>query len=368
MGLACRALGVVLLWLVSFLPRGRQEWGEAVYAEAVAVPASGERARWLAGGIRVVAGQARLGWRSGWWLAVAAAATLAVRAGWHSGSTIPSARIDRVFLILLVVLLGLAPWVVRVIFGPVADNRTARVVRTAAYGLVCALVPVLIVLSGYAGARFENMHAMNPERWRDDMVSGAVGSSILLLVLIGAYAVAVLIMTARRPALSPVTLSIGAGSGAAAGLLAYALTPFGGVLHVGPFWLRLLAYPALFVLLGIVPIAAGIAVTGRTGRTGQGTAAGLLAGAAAALVVTVLTIPTMVAFPTHVPLKWANPDPNVPHGTLYELQMSVGDTAGRYLAVLILAPLLGAGLGAWGAEARRPRPTIDGARGVTAGV
>jgi len=38
-----------------------------------------------------------------------------------------------------------------------------------------------------------------------------------------------------------------------------------------------------------------------------------------------------------VPLSWANPDPAAPHGTPFEIQMTVSDTAGRYLTVLVLA-------------------------------
>ena len=65
-----------------------------------------------------------------------------------------------------------------------------------------------------------------------------------------------------------------------------------------------------------------------------------------AIVVTTLTLVMMRLHPGRVPLKWANPDPNVPHGTPYEIQMSVSDGAEVYLALLILAPIIGAILGA----------------------
>jgi hypothetical protein len=77
----------------------------------------------------------------------------------------------------------------------------------------------------------------------------------------------------------------------------------------------------------------------------DGAVAGLWAGISGALVVTTLTLVMMRLHPRRVPLRWANPDPNVPHGTPYEVQMSVSDGAEVYLALLILAPIVGAILG-----------------------
>jgi hypothetical protein len=70
----------------------------------------------------------------------------------------------------------------------------------------------------------------------------------------------------------------------------------------------------------------------------------------------------MVLLPRQVELKWANPNPNVPHGTDFELQMSVGDAAGKYEVGLLVLPLLGLVLGAAGGAglgretASPPRP------------
>jgi hypothetical protein len=69
-------------------------------------------------------------------------------------------------------------------------------------------------------------------------------------------------------------------------------------------------------------------------------------GGVAALVLATLTIGTMVLAPHAVTLEWANPDPRVPHGTPFEIQMSVGDAAIRYLFALLAGPALGLMLGA----------------------
>ena len=66
----------------------------------------------------------------------------------------------------------------------------------------------------------------------------------------------------------------------------------------------------------------------------------------------------MAAFPTHVALEWASPDRNVPHGTDYELRMSVSDGAATYLWVLFLGPLLCGALGFLGGSAPAPRPQL----------
>jgi hypothetical protein len=79
------------------------------------------------------------------------------------------------------------------------------------------------------------------------------------------------------------------------------------------------------------------------------------------LVLSVLTIGTMLMFPGQVDLIWANPDPNVAHGTAFEVQMSVGDTAIKYQLGLFVLPLVGSVIGAlsWTATTqRRPAPAL----------
>jgi hypothetical protein len=67
----------------------------------------------------------------------------------------------------------------------------------------------------------------------------------------------------------------------------------------------------------------------------------------------------MRLFPGQVPLKWANPDPSVQHGTPYEIEMSVSDAAARYLPLLFLAPLVGPVLGALFSRRESLRPAAD---------
>jgi hypothetical protein len=335
------------------LPAGRQDWGEAVCAEAADVPAGWARLRWLAGGYQVVAREAHLLRRLALAVGIAAAAVVVVVAGWHSGATAPGTRIERAWLVATVVMLAALPWVARRQgwFGPVADSTAARVVRAGGYALVCALLPVLVGLSRYAGARFDRTGYSDQDR--ADMVQETITTTLILFALIAAYAAVVLRMTSRRSRVTPATAATGVGVGALVGLLAYALTPLGSTLDVVPSPV----YLALTVAVFGGPVLAGVLAAGRGGDAlAQGRSAGLLAGVAATLVVTVLTITTMLLLPRHVHLKWANPDPTAAHGTTFELQMSVGDAAGKYLFFLLFGPLIGTGLGVVGGAITATRP------------
>jgi hypothetical protein len=208
-------------------------------------------------------------------------------------------------------------------------------------------------------------------------LAGAWAGEIIFLLVIAAYVAGVLAVTARRPPFSPVALAIGAGAGAAAGLLMYALPPVGRWPHISMEWLadvygvaRVLALP---LALG-AGIAAGLVAARRAGRrkqlpladvrARQGMAAGLCAGAAAALVFCVLSTGTAALLPHMVkPLLWVFskprppvwsmrgghlPHPSMYNAALYQFEMSVADTAAGYLLALVSFPLFGAGLGAWG--------------------
>src|SRR5438045_1271101 len=143
----------------------------------------------------------------------------------------------------------------------------------------------------------------------------------------------------------------------------YALPPVGGLLHVTSGW-PARAYEAArglaaLVVLGMV-VAAGLTAARRTSGRGsklpladararQGVAAGLCAGAAAALVASVLGIGTVALAPHELePLRWALAGPHLVPGGLYAFEVSVTDTAAGHLLVLVFFPVLGAGLGAWG--------------------
>jgi hypothetical protein len=244
----------------------------------------------------------------------------------------------------------------RRVFGPAA-NGWARLIRAGVYGGLWLLLLVGRDLSRFAGARFAG-HTSHAER-----VNSAVTGSVVLFVLITAYGIGILWLTSRRSSTKAATLAFGAGLGVVNGLVVYALTPFGSFLHVGP-WLAPFYYLVLFLATLGAPCLAGRLAGDRTpeedgpaestaARISQGLRAGLCTGGIAALLIALLTIPTMVHFPDKVALVWANPNPHVRHGGTFEMQMSVGDGAQKYLVLLFLSPFLAAGLGAAGSELRR---------------
>ncbi len=253
---------------------------------------------------------------------------------WHAGSANPAVPFNRAAMIVIVLVLTALPWV----HGPVAPNRTARIVRAAGYVSIYALLGALTGLSRFAGSRFDHFTAFDQANWEADMRGGAVVGAVLMIVLIGGYAVAVLTLTSRRMAVEPRTLAVGSACGVALALAVYAFMPVGNLSHA--FVLAFLPPAAL--------LAAGV-------LTRQGAIAGLCAGGAAALLLATLTIATMVLLPGQVDLEWANPDPAVPHGTLFELQMSVGDAAIRYQLGLLLLPAAGLVCGFLGSSFKRSR-------------
>lgn len=298
---------------------------------------------------------------------LAAAAGL-VWAGWPGTPADPATWINRVDVMVAVAMLAGLPWLARRVFGPADGSWLARIVRVGGYAVVFALVLVKaeVERSEYAGH--------SGRAW----FAGAWAGEALFLVVMAVYVAGVLAVTARRPPVSPVALAIGAAAGAVAGLLMYALPPVGKWPHITVGWLayvygsvRTLALP---VALGTA-IAAGLMAARRTvrrhkqlpladTRARQGVAAGLCAGAVAALVFCVLSTGTVAVLP-HMfkPLLWVftNPRPSVPpfrgahlphlsnyNPVLYQFEMSVADTAAGYLLALICFPLFGAGLGAWG--------------------
>ena len=334
-------------------------------AELAAVPPGRPRRAWIAGALWLMARESVTLPR----VALAAAAAACVRLGWAPGSTDPATPIQRAGLLAIVALLAASPLLSRARggIGALADSRVARAVRAGGYAALWALLLVVICLSGYAGARFEHrsMTPANATQWHSERVSGAVSGSLILFGVMAAYVAAILWLTSRRSPASPATLALGGAWGVVGGILLYALMPAGSLVVPG-------APAAADTLLGVGivggPIAAGVMAARRAstadGARADGALAGLLTGGAGALALVILTIPTMLLFPTHVPLKWANPDPSVPHGTRFEREMSVGDAADKYMGFLLLGPLLGITLGVVGGALAivEPRTTTRGRR------
>jgi hypothetical protein len=362
------AMASLLRWTAARLPAGRREWVEAVLAEVGDVPAGSARLSWLAGGLWLVAREAGMIRRIGY-----AAAGLVVGASfvwldWHPGSANPAMPTNRITMISIMVMLAVLPWITRPVLGPVADNRVARIVRAGGYAAIYAQLLVMVGLSRFAGSRFDHFQAFDQSNWEADMRSGAVVSAVLIVTLIGGYAVAILAVTARRTSVAPTTLAIGTALGVGAALIVYALMPLGNAMHpnnglvaAGYGIVLAVVAPGALAAAGLLAgrsIATLQAARGHAGgvvsepaepaRLRRGNIAGLYVGGMAALLLNILTIGTMLLLPGHVDLKWANPDPNATHGTTFEVQMSVGDAAIKYEVGLLLGPLIGFVLGAIG--------------------
>jgi len=225
------ALASLLRRLTPLLPADRRDWGEALWSEAGDLPAGPARLSWVVGGLVLVIREADVFRRIGYTAGGLAAGATVVWWGWHPGSANPAMPTDRLALIAVVSVLVLLPWAAGPVLGPVAGNRAARLVRSAGYAAVCLLVLVLVGLSRFAGSRFDHFRAFDQPHWEADMRTGAVVSLVLLLVLVGGYATAILALTARRTSAAPATLAAGAGAGVVAALILYGLMPFGNMVH-----------------------------------------------------------------------------------------------------------------------------------------
>jgi hypothetical protein len=352
-----RVLAELLRRAAGLLPADRGAWAEAAWAEAAEVPDGRRRLAWLAGGLWMAARQARLVRRAGCWLVFAVVAAAMVLAGWPGAGDNPATLINRVDVIAIVVMLAGLPWAVRRFAGPAGDGRLTRVVRAGGYAAILALA----------------LTKANAERFGNAPPYGSLSPSLLwageivFLVAMAGYAGWILTVTARRPPAAPATVAIGTAAGATAGLAMYAR----GSLHLtGPGLAGLsdAATVLTWAVLLSAPVLAGLASARRTSghgsqplpadaRARQGLAAGLCAGAAAALSVSVLGT-AMIAFLPHAPalFSWAFPVRHLAGGALHRYEAGVSQDAADYLFALLLFPLIGAGLGAWGGLATISRP------------
>jgi hypothetical protein len=284
----------------------------------------------------------------------------------------------RMLAIATVVLLVALPWLARRrgVFGPAGDSAAARVLRVAGCGAICVLVLVLARLAQSLGedlagtgapslpagpivmavitAYLAVFFAIGTRRWSPrwatrrseearlliGMATVVVGFVLFLLDpawwLITVYLLGIFAVTARGSRTAPATLVFGTGAGVAGGLIWYASVSTEGVfLHANP-WL----VPVVAVVVFAAPATAGAAAAWCTPApddpeaqrrecTRQGFAAGALTGAAAAMVMTISVLGTMVV--DH--LQYG------PHTT--EL----------YLLVPVFGPLLGTAIGVIGGSA-----------------
>jgi hypothetical protein len=353
------------------LPPDRRAWTRALWAEADEVPAGWRRLAWLLGGLRLTVREAAR--RRGLWypLAFTAAAAGTAWSAWPGPPGDSATAINRADVITMAVILAGLPWAIRRVRGPMAASRLARLLRTGGYAAVLALVLVKAAVERVAEAPPNNFEG--PARaW--------TGEVAFLGVMVG-YATLVLACTARRSPAAPGTVVIGAATGTAIGVVAYVLGPLGFPLRFTGRWPAGLYDAAL--VLGLLlalcaPVLAGLAATRRVhrshpaaSRTGQGAMAGLWTGAAAALVVAVLSTATIALLPYDAGLRhWASSHigqwtPIVSQWTpIYGPRSYVGYVAGNsafaagYLLVLLIGPLFGVALGAWtGWVANRAGPS-----------
>jgi hypothetical protein len=357
-----RVLAVLLRRSAGLLPADRREWARALWSEADEVPAGWPRLAWLAGGMRLTVREATLGRGLGYLLAFAAATAGTAWSAWSGPPGDSAIVINRVDVITMAVILAGLPWAIRRTRGPVAVSRLARLVRTGGYAAILALVLVKAAVERVADAPPNNFQG--PTRaW--------MGEVAFLAVMAG-YAAVILAGTARRSSAVPATVAIGTTIGAVIGVVAYALGPLGFPLRfTGSATARLYdAAMALGVLLALcAPMAAGLAAARRSGRSvavgsqaRRGAMAGLYTGAAAALVVAVLSTATIALLPRDTGLKvWAAGHigqwtPIAGHWTpIYGPRSYLGYVAGNsafaagYFVVLLLSPLFGCAFGAWAA-------------------
>ena len=301
-----RVMAALLRCLAGLVPASRRDWAQALQAEADQVPAGWSRLAWLVGGVRLAAREVALGRRLGYPLAFAAAAAGMAWSAWSGPPGDPAIVVNRVDVIMIAIILTGLSWAIRRARGPVAGGGLARLVRTGGYAAVLALVLVKAAVERVADAPPNNLEG-SARAW--------VGEVVFLAVMAG-YAAVILAFTARRSPATPATVAIGTATGAVIGVLVYALGPLGFPLRfTGPWPARLYdAAMAVGALLALcAPVAAGLAATRRADRPQpagsrwrQGAMAGLCTGAAAALVVAVLSTATIALLPYNSGLEhWA---------------------------------------------------------------
>jgi membrane-associated phospholipid phosphatase len=357
----------LLRYAEPMLPSGQRAWARALRVEAAEVPAGWDRLAWLAGGARFTVREAALN-RLGYPAVFAAAVAGTAWTAWSGPPGDSAVVINRVDVITISVILAGLPWVVRRARGPVAGSQPARVIRTAGYAAILVLVLVKTAVERVADARPNNL-AGSALAWTGE---------IIFLVVMAGYAAVVLACTATRSPAVPAVARIGTAAGATVGLLVYLLGPLGFPLRFTGWWPARVYDVALalgaLLALGAPIAAARVAIRRADGptparsRVRQGAIAGLCTGAAAALVVAVLSTATIALLPYDAGLRtWAAG--HIGHWTPAAGQVApvigtrVGYVAGNsafaagYLIVLLLGPLAACALGAWAGRSDFPAGT-----------
>jgi hypothetical protein len=318
------------------LPPGRQQWAEAVRAEAGQVPAGWPRLRWLAGGLWLVAGEAKMMRKVVYRLGIGALAAAAAWVVWLSWRTSPAADpqtvTDRVRVLVVAAALVVLPWVGRRRgwFGPAGSSITARLVRVAGCAAVCGLGVAVVRMDSHLGL---GPHGPGPfslpreiaalallgaalaaltvgkARWPDDpglwnFLSGFAGVLMFALVPLQAlaivYVAGILAATSRRSPAANASLAIGTITGLAAGL-AVGLAVYADISDRYTDLLVLGVVAMVFLLAALAGVAAARLLSGiedpqelRAARIMQGLLAGSVAGAVCGLLATNFSVGAVV--------------------------------------------------------------------------
>ena len=365
-----RILAGLLGRSAGLLPAARREWAEAVLAEAGEVPAGSARVAWLGGGVWMVAREVVLG-RVIRALAFAAGAVGLAWIGWPGASSNSATLLNRVYVTGTVVLLAVLPWVVRRYFGPARGGWAPRAARAGGYAMVLALIAAKAV-KDRDGSKLGAYFPVILPVW---------ALQILLLLVIAGYLAGLLILTSQRVRLTRWILPIGIGFGATTAGVLYPLAPLGVNVDPNGPSLKWWGLAALMLPLATGFLSARLAA--RDTRPGvpnpvrQGCLAASCATATAALLLAVLTSATIALFPHHVPLQNPPPPPGggcetcdpgntgIPPGLRHEywVELSIGQAGQAPLIALLLAPFLGAGLGALGGGLAGKSPGTRGRGG-----
>ncbi|MGH3303073.1 MAG: hypothetical protein ACRDOK_15610 [Streptosporangiaceae bacterium] len=287
-----------------------------------------------------------------YWLALAAAVAALVVAGWPGPADDPATLISRVSVAGVAVMLAGLPWLVRRKFGPLARGWAPPLVRAVG----CATVVVLLAVKAWA-ERFELAAAAHRPS-----LAGLWLGEVVFLGVIAAYAAGLLAVTACRSPARRTTLVIGGGAGTVIGVAVYGLRPLADKLHIANPTLavlyqvgKVLAVPLVLSAAIAASIAAARRASGCAGglplrdvRARQGLAAGACVGFAAAVVVSLLGIATIAILPhAAAGLQWTLPGRGAPAGSVYHFEVGMTEAGAGFLLVLLIFPVVGAGLGAW---------------------
>lgn len=252
----------------------------------------------------------------------------------------------------IVVMLAVLSWIGRRSSGQLESG--ARIVRVGGSIALCALVLVVVCVLRFkdaAGTPVVVAHRVDPDF---SQTSEDIQLSLMLFGVVAFYAAVLTAMTSRRWRLSPRSQTVGTAIAVVAGLILCALVPLGSFLQPSDARMLIVYRTALVLLAVVAPFAADAVACRRARVDGRGrwrsglhaAAAGLMAAAATALVLSVVMLAGMLIFSGRVtPVADCGPCLD----SLASIRRTVGGAAGVLLfMVMSVAPLVGLLAGAVG--------------------